>query len=571
MAYIFTNCSNTRCASSGRFLIASRQTLLRCAGCKEVVYCDGVCQKEHWTAHKPLCEVAKSCRDLVHFFQRDSILNSYLKESATVKSNVPSIGYGRRVVAFDFPHPTSLHIFAESKGRKMEGDIFVHHLTPIYCEQWKRAGAQLRGEAVADCLAVESVILDYVNEYNSTKEAVLCLRTMVDGAQIVRPMRVAFIDTTASTTNLCKKEPPLVEIPEDYVFKGTVEDLIDWCYPELKTPGHADTSLSKAILTAHNVDVDKLNEIALMKMTGDVISLLSADCVHDDGESTGPSGNLYTTEFLNSLNVSGLPPHNLRVKIGVPVVLLCNLDPKKGLCNGTRLIVQAATRLLLTCKVESGPRAGDIAYLPRIDLVPSNASSLPCQLERRQFPVRLAYAMSANKAQGQSLQRVGVFLPKPMFSHGQLYVALLRSGVPSHTKILIVDEKKEEEEREEEEDEEEEKEEVPAVIDVWAALEAIKRDRPEKRESNDDVNPALAVVEMENKKNIETVTKATSFPVGATVRLFGLKIRSDLNGTLAIVMKPEENQRIHVSCDQFSVAVKSCNLEFVSHIASEEM
>lgn len=231
----------------------------------------------------------------------------------------------------------------------------------------------------------------------------------------------------------------LIQIPEDYVFKGTVEDLIDWCYPELKTPGHPDTSLSKAILTAHNVDVDKLNEIALMKMTGDVISLPSADCVHDDGESTGPSGNLYTTEFLNSLNVSGLPPHDLRVKIGAPVVLLRNLDPKKGLCNGTRLIVLAATRRLLTCKIESGPRAGDIAYLPRIDLVPSNASSLPCQLERRQFPVRLAYAMSINKAQGQSLQRVGVFLAKPVFSHGQLYVALSRSGVPSHTKILIVD------------------------------------------------------------------------------------------------------------------------------------
>ena len=50
--------------------------------------------------------------------------------------------------------------------------------------------------------------------------------------------------------------------------------------------------------------------------------------------------------------------------------------------------------------------------------------------------------MSINKAQGQSLQRFGVYLPKPVFSHGQLYVALSRATNPENIKILILDSKK---------------------------------------------------------------------------------------------------------------------------------
>ena len=64
--------------------------------------------------------------------------------------------------------------------------------------------------------------------------------------------------------------------------------------------------------------------------------------------------------------------------------------------------------------------------IPRIKLAPSDVS-LPFTLQRRQFPVRIAYSMTINKAQGQTFDRLGIYLPSPVFSHGQLYVAFSRA------------------------------------------------------------------------------------------------------------------------------------------------
>ncbi|KAI3938443.1 hypothetical protein MKW98_015342 [Papaver atlanticum] len=63
-------------------------------------------------------------------------------------------------------------------------------------------------------------------------------------------------------------------------------------------------------------------------------------------------------------------------------------------------------------------------------------------MTRRQFPVRVAYAMTINKSQGQSVKYVGIDLKTPVFSHGQLYVALSRCTAANRITVLL-DEKNE--------------------------------------------------------------------------------------------------------------------------------
>ena len=57
---------------------------------------------------------------------------------------------------------------------------------------------------------------------------------------------------------------------------------------------------------------------------------------------------------------------------------------------------------------------------------PSEDLTLPFKFKRKQFPIRLSFAMTINKAQCQTIPNVGIYLPEPVFSHGQLYVTLSR-------------------------------------------------------------------------------------------------------------------------------------------------
>ena len=121
------------------------------------------------------------------------------------------------------------------------------------------------------------------------------------------------------------------------------------------------------------------------------------------------------------------------------MMLLRNIDKKFELCNGTRLIITRMRRFVLEGKVISGSNIGDKVFILRLSLTPFDIK-IPFKFQRRQFPFAVYFGKTINKSQGHSLKNVRIYLSSPIFSHGQLYVAISRVTSRDGLKILITDE-----------------------------------------------------------------------------------------------------------------------------------
>jgi ATP-dependent DNA helicase PIF1 len=110
---------------------------------------------------------------------------------------------------------------------------------------------------------------------------------------------------------------------------------------------------------------------------------------------------MYPMEFLNTLKLSGIPDHKLKLKVGLPVMLHRNINQSVGLCNGTRLTTQFGQKFIET-QIITGINVGDKIFIPRI-IMSSSDTKWHFKLKRRQFPLSVCFAMSISKSQGQSL------------------------------------------------------------------------------------------------------------------------------------------------------------------------
>ena len=205
------------------------------------------------------------------------------------------------------------------------------------------------------------------------------------------------------------------------------EDLIKKVYPKInQNISNGNWLCERAILAPKNNSVTQINKEILNKISGDSTTYMPVDTVMLEEQCT-----TYPIEFLNSIDLSGVPSHKIELKIGVPIILMRNLNAPK-LCNGTRLRVTHLSRNLIGATILTGSSTGEEVLIPRIPIVPTG---LPFSFKRTQFPVKLAFAMFINKSQGQTLKVAGLNLETPCFSHGQLYVACSR--VPSGKNLYI--------------------------------------------------------------------------------------------------------------------------------------
>ncbi len=184
----------------------------------------------------------------------------------------------------------------------------------------------------------------------------------------------------------------------------------------------------RAIMSCTNEVIQQCNQSVVDRLPGTAVICESTHSfVNDDDNLRHDIG------CLPSINPSGLPPHVLKLKPGACIILIRNLSLKDGHCNGTRYVILSITRRCILARKlnNNGPDdpTADI-FIPRIPMT-SKDFDYPVPFVRMQFPVLVAYYLTISRAQGQTFQKAGLYLPRNVFAHGHMYVGLSRCGNPN--------------------------------------------------------------------------------------------------------------------------------------------
>lgn len=206
------------------------------------------------------------------------------------------------------------------------------------------------------------------------------------------------------------------------------EGLIEFMFPDdiLQQPPRA---VKRAILAPTNDQVEDYNNIVLDTVQGLSKTYTAFDSIKEATDAGLPEEVCSAIlDYVARRTPPGAPPHDLRVKVGGIYRLMRNMSPERGCIKNVRAVVHQAGRRLVAVQLlrpeNNFQPDNHITLLPRIPF--EIKLSTGHTLVRRQFPIAAAYATTFNSCQGLTLDRAGIDLTRPVFSHGQLYTALSR-------------------------------------------------------------------------------------------------------------------------------------------------
>jgi hypothetical protein len=213
--------------------------------------------------------------------------------------------------------------------------------------------------------------------------------------------------------------------PKDALeFTHSAADLAREDYGRTAPPG--------GLICPHNDTVDEHNLKFLAQVPGPPVYLDAIENMQLDSEA---EHDFMSDEFMAHVHEGGKPPHRLTLKVGAIVQAIRNMNSDTGVLNGTRLCIVGIKRHVVLCEFLDGSKRR--VAIPRL-LFEINIPKSVVKVQRRQFPLRLCYAITSNKAQGKTFTgNVCVDMRRGFFAHGQLYVAMSRSVCAERLALLV--------------------------------------------------------------------------------------------------------------------------------------
>ena len=213
---------------------------------------------------------------------------------------------------------------------------------------------------------------------------------------------------------------------------SNMEEMLAWLFPEGFNP---DLMHTKAILAATNTVVDEWNTVIQNLNSNIAYELCSIDKVKDIDDPHGILQRMISESVLERFQRPGVPNHRLVLKKDDICMVMRNLNKREGIAKNTRVkIVHISQFVIRVCTLH--PTNPKYYNIPRIRFTVTLPYGRSIKMERRQFPLRLAYSMTYNKSQGQEFDKVCVDIRKHPFTHGHLYVALSRIRIASNLRLF---------------------------------------------------------------------------------------------------------------------------------------
>ncbi|KAI3747207.1 hypothetical protein L6452_09658 [Arctium lappa] len=269
---------------------------------------------------------------------------------------------------------------------------------------WKTLSASIRsrGEIVLNVASSGISSLLLIGVLRLTKNMRLTVDSQASDIEQTRIFANWLLDLGEGKVGSVNDGEAIIDIPDDLLITDSIDPisaLIEFVYPSIiVNVKNSSYFQERAILAPKHKVVQEINDRLLSLFPGDENEYLSSKSVcesehlHEQFDET-----LYSPDVLNGLKLSGLPNHKIVLKVGVPLMLLRNIDQKFGLCNGTRLQVLSLGNRVIEAEIISGSNIGSRTFIPRMSLTPTD-KRISFKFQRRQFPIGLYVALSRVKS-----------------------------------------------------------------------------------------------------------------------------------------------------------------------------